>query len=125
MIDKDIIVMGDFNIPSTDSALFQAITGKGLCIPPALLGLHGTNLAKNKRYDQLLHYPAHTNYFSNRGGVLDFYMDDHVALFPGMTKSEFTFQMSDHLPLWIQVRTDTLDERLNNLLDRRKSTKSS
>ena len=122
MLDKDIIVMGDFNIPSTGSALFEMIVEKGLRIPHALLGVHGTNLAKNKRYDQLLHYPAYTSCFTDNGGVLDFYCGDHKKLFPDLTKSEFTYQISDHLPLWIQVNTDTSDERLDALLKRRKIT---
>ena len=70
--DKDLIVMGDFNIPSKSSALFKAIKKHGLQIPTALAGLeHGTNLAKNKRYDQILHYAHYPENFSGAGGVLD------------------------------------------------------
>jgi endonuclease/exonuclease/phosphatase family metal-dependent hydrolase len=55
--DKDILVMGDFNIPSRKVALFEAITSKGLSIPKALQKLEfGSDLAKGKRYDQILHY---------------------------------------------------------------------
>ena len=36
--DKDIVVMGDFNVASEESALFKAITSRGLRIAPALLG---------------------------------------------------------------------------------------
>ncbi len=46
---------------------------------------------------------------SNVGGVVDFYIDDaHIKkLFPaGLTKEKFTFQLSDHLPLWLQIKTD-------------------
>src|SRR5262249_51180324 len=66
--DKDLIVLGDFNIPSVDSPLFKAITRRGLRIPEALLGTHGTNLAADKRYDQILHLPKYTENFSNHGG---------------------------------------------------------
>src|ERR1044071_411571 len=52
--DKDLIVMGDFNIPSRTDPLFKAITKNGLQIPKVLLGAHGTNLEKDKRYDQIL-----------------------------------------------------------------------
>ena len=118
LLDKDIIVMGDFNIPSTDSALFDAITSKGLRIPHALRGMHGTNLAMNKRYDQILHYPRYMCCFSDKGGVLDFYISDQKKLFPDLTKNEFTYQLSDHLPLWIQVNTDTSEEWLDQQLNR-------
>jgi len=117
IIDKDIIVMGDFNIPSTDSELFKAITSKGLRIPKALLGAHGTNLARDKRYDQILHYPRQTNCFTDNGGVLDFYAGDHSKLFSTLSKHEFTFQISDHLPLWIQINTDTSKEWLDKILN--------
>jgi hypothetical protein len=53
-LEKDIFVTGDFNIPSRQSPLFDALTGKGLQIPTALLKADlGTNLDRNKRYDQI------------------------------------------------------------------------
>lgn len=118
--DKDIIVMGDFNIPSLADPMFKAITKHGLEMPAALAGLkHGSNLAKDKRYDQILHYPGYAQNFTNAGGVLDFFIDDaHIKeLFPGkMTRSQFTYQMSDHLPLWMQVNTDITGQRLEQLV---------
>lgn len=107
--DKDLIVMGDFNIPSTNDDMFKAITKYGLQVPKALQKLtFGSNLEKNKRYDQILHHPIYPDNFTNAGGVLDFYIDEqHIdELFPGMNKLDFTFQMSDHLPLWMQVNVD-------------------
>ncbi|MCX8090983.1 MAG: endonuclease/exonuclease/phosphatase family protein [Verrucomicrobiae bacterium] len=117
--DKDLIVMGDFNIPSRNDPLFRAITKHGLQIPRALLGAHGTNLEKDKRYDQILHYPIYPENFSNAGGELDFFISEaHIAeLFPGgMTKEKFTYQLSDHLPLWMQVRTDIDGQRLEQII---------
>ncbi len=118
--DSDIIVMGDFNIPSRDDVLFKAITKHGLQIPKSLLGTkHGSNLEKDKRYDQILHYPIFPENFTNAGGVLDFYVSDSriKELFPkGLTKTEFTFQMSDHLPLWIQINTDIEGQKLQQLV---------
>ena len=117
--DKDIIVMGDFNIPEYDDELFKAVTDKGLRVPDAIRGLeHGSNLKKNKRYDQILHYPQYTKSFTNRAGVLDFYRGDWSKLYPGVKKTheEFTFEISDHLPLWIQMNTDIEDERLDQII---------
>lgn len=118
--DKDFIVMGDFNIPKKDDALYRTLTSKGLRIPDALRGQHGSNLALNKRYDQILHYPSEINTFTNHAGVLDIYRGNHKPLFPGitMTKTEFTYQLSDHLPLWIQLKTDVEGERLDQILNR-------
>ena len=91
--DKDLIVMGDFNIPSRTDALFKAITKHGLQIPKVLLGAQGTNLERNKRYDQILHYPTFPENFANNGGDLDFYIDEAQIkeLFPaGLTKEKFS-----------------------------------
>jgi endonuclease/exonuclease/phosphatase family metal-dependent hydrolase len=117
--DKDLIVMGDLNIPSRTDAFFKAITKHGLQIPKGLVGLdHGSNLEKDKRYDQILHYAKYDN-FCNQGGVLDFFIDEAriKELFPaGLTKEAFTFQMSDHLPLWIQIGTDIVGEQLQQII---------
>ncbi|OHB55261.1 MAG: endonuclease, partial [Planctomycetes bacterium RBG_13_44_8b] len=117
--DKDLIVMGDFNIPSRTEELFKAISKYGLQVPKALLGAHGTNLEKDKRYDQILHYPIYPENFTNAGGDLDFYIDkDHIKeLFPdGITKDKFTYQLSDHLPLWMQLNTDIEGQKLEQII---------
>jgi endonuclease/exonuclease/phosphatase family metal-dependent hydrolase len=118
-VDKDLIVMGDFNIPARDDPFFRAITKHGLQIPKGLLKTgFGSNLEKNKRYDQILHYPTYDN-FCNSGGVLDFFIHEAgiAELFPaGMTKEKFTYQLSDHLPLWIQIGTDIDGQELTQLI---------
>jgi endonuclease/exonuclease/phosphatase family metal-dependent hydrolase len=118
--DKDMIVMGDFNIPKNSGTLFDAITSHGLQIPKALSGLKiGSNLEKDKRYDQILHYASFPENFTNAGGVLDFHIDDnHIKeLYPkGISKSAYTFQMSDHLPLWIQINTDIETFKLQQII---------
>jgi endonuclease/exonuclease/phosphatase family metal-dependent hydrolase len=123
MGDKDVIVQGDFNIPAVNGPLYEAIASKGLRMPPALTGVTGTDLAKNKRYDQILHLPTFTKSFTNKGGILDFYAGDYASLYPNepMTKHEFTFELSDHLPLWVQLDTDIEDERLDQILNPKKA----
>lgn len=118
MEDKDIIVMGDFDIPAADDDLLKAITSKGLRMPDALRGEQGLNLEKDKRYDQILHYPKFTKCFTNQTGVLDFYEGGIDKLYPNekLSKLEFTYELSDHLPLWIQVDTDTDAEKIDQIL---------
>jgi len=124
VVDKDIFVVGDFNIPKLDDALFKAVTSKGLTIPKALRALdHGSNLARDKRYDQILHYRRHQGCEIDVGGVLDFYRDDWRALFPrshypDMDKAAFTYEISDHLPLWVQIDTWIDDQELEQILAR-------
>jgi hypothetical protein len=61
-------------------------------------------------------------HFTNCGGALDLFIDNaHIdELFPGKKYSweKFTFQMSDHLPIWIQVKTDIEGFRLNQIVRR-------
>lgn len=123
--DKDLVILGDFNIPTSTGPAFKAITSTGLQIPRALRGMTGSNLAKNKRYDQLLHLPSKVfdEAFTGKGGVLDFAGDTGAAglkdLFKGIkgTSSKgLTYELSDHLPLWIQVNTDNADAKLDQIL---------
>lgn len=80
---------------------------------------HGSNLEKNKRYDQILQYPQYSDNFTNSGGVLDLFIDDaHIKkLFTGqMTKEVFTYQMSDNLPLWMQINTNITGQQLQQII---------
>ncbi|MCB0278515.1 MAG: endonuclease/exonuclease/phosphatase family protein [Calditrichaeota bacterium] len=120
--DKDIILMGDFNIPEMKGPLFEAITSKGLKAPKKLMVPDlGSNLEKNKRYDQILHYPSIDDCFTNHAGVLDFYQDDYSTLYQteNLSMAQFTRQLSDHLPLWIQINTDVSTIKLDQLIQRR------
>jgi hypothetical protein len=126
--DTDLLVMGDFNIPKIDDDLFKALTKtSGLKLPSQLKQLKsgeevigGSNLGKNFRYDQILHRATVPENFCNSGGVLDFFIDDaHIdELFPGKNydRQKFTFQMSDHLPVWIQIGTDIEGFRLSQII---------
>ena len=55
--------------------------------------------------------------------MLNFYKQDWKALYPNSShrpknQKAFTYEMSDHLPLWLQVRTDFMDDRLQLLATR-------
>ena len=110
--------MGDFNIPSKGSSTFKAVTSKGLMMPDSLMGLHGSNLKKDKRYDQILVYPKIAKYFTNKGGVVDFYTPSYEKLYPWSDKSKdkLTYEMSDHLPLWVLIDVDRSDQELNQII---------
>ncbi len=123
-VDKDIIVLGDFNIPSLRSSLYKILKKSGLQMPKKLAQSEfGSNLEKNKRYDQILHLPRNEDMFSDHGGVLDFYTGGIKKLYPHikkMSKSAFTHQMSDHLPLWIQLDVNTNNAHIDSILSRKK-----
>jgi endonuclease/exonuclease/phosphatase family metal-dependent hydrolase len=118
--DEDLIVMGDFNIPSRKSKLFKSITQFGLQIPTPLMDRDvGSNLERNKRYDQILYYSGAQGLKALSGGILDFHIDDeHIdGLFdPRITRPRYIEEMSDHLPLWIQIDTDNDNYVLNQII---------
>jgi endonuclease/exonuclease/phosphatase family metal-dependent hydrolase len=125
--DKDLIVMGDFNVPKIGDPLFKALTSHGLMVPDALVNLKagdqaigGSNLSEDARYDQILHMPTMKKRFANVGGTLDFYVSEAKIkeLFPtqGYTRDKFSFQISDHFPVWVQVKTDIDGERLTEIV---------
>ncbi|MBM3646854.1 MAG: endonuclease [Alphaproteobacteria bacterium] len=125
--DTDLIVMGDFNTPALDDQTFKALTRRGLQLPESLRELRvgditvkGSNLGKTARYDQILHLPTLKRRFTNFGGTLDFYGSDAAIkeLFPkaGYSRTEFTFQLSDHFPVWVQVDTDIDGQRLTQIV---------
>jgi endonuclease/exonuclease/phosphatase family metal-dependent hydrolase len=117
--DKDFIVMGDFNIPKVEKdELYEILTSKGLKMPESIKGVHGTNLARKKRYDQILHSPKLKKMFTNVGGSVDFFSPDFESLYKGVnkTKRELTYELSDHLPLWVQVNVDNEDAELDQII---------
>ena len=125
--DHDLIVMGDFNTPQLGDKLFKALTRRGLQIPDALKTLKsgfntigGSNLGRDKRYDQILHLPSLKTRFTNWAGSLDFFVSDAriKELFPDKDYSrlEFSFQLSDHFPVWAQIKVDIDGERLNQIV---------
>lgn len=122
-VDRDVIALGDFNIPNYQSELYQAVSQFGLSAPASILNLdHGSNLAKDKRYDQILHHPTLTgSVFSEFGGVVDFYKGNHQLFKPykDLSKTKFTYELSDHLPLWVQLKLDVEDEQLDQLMAKR------
>ncbi|MGH6660349.1 MAG: endonuclease/exonuclease/phosphatase family protein [Rhodospirillales bacterium] len=118
-IDRDVIVMGDFNIPKIKSPLYDAVAARGLTMPKALAGITGSNLGRNMRYDQILHNPVYTKSITDKGGVLDFIGDGWGDLYPearGAFEDSYTYQLSDHLPLWVMIDTDTDAEQLDQIL---------
>lgn len=125
--DKDLIVMGDFNVPKLGDPLFNALTSHGLMVPDALVNLKagdqaigGSNLGEDARFDQILHMPTMKERFANLGGTLDFYVSDAKIkeLFPtqNYSRDKFSFQISDHFPVWVQVKTDIDGERLTEIV---------
>ena len=87
-----------------------------------MLGDPGSNFERNKRYDHILHLQSFTKAFTDQGGVLDFFDGDHTPLAPkAMSKDRGTYELSDHLPLWVQLNTDNDAEQLDQILNPKKA----
>lgn len=113
--DKDIIVTGDFNIEN--NKMMDTLLTKGLMMPESLKKkTFGSTLGNDKRYDQILHLSRYPGSFMNKAGILDFYQGSVAPLFPGMPLTNFTFQISDHFPLWVQINTDNDDFQLEQII---------
>jgi len=125
---KNMILLGDFNIFGTKDETFKALTAPGFQIHPKLLET-GSNVGQSKHFDQIAFIaPELKDRLEEcNAGVFNFY--DHVyreadaeayapdvpvskSGKPGKFKDWRTYQMSDHLPMWIELRVDFSHEYL-------------
>jgi len=138
--DENYILMGDFNIFKTTDATMKALENQSFYIPEAIRQ-HPTDLGKSKHYDQMafkLKIEENMTVFSEgkqHAGAFDYTetvykpqdLDVYREFFSekntvGKTESQIekyylsswrTFQMSDHLPLWIELKIDFSNQYLN------------
>jgi endonuclease/exonuclease/phosphatase family metal-dependent hydrolase len=139
------IILGDFNIVDTKGAkgvTMKALEDNGFYVPDAIKE-HPTDLGQTKHYDQIafrLSIMPKMDIFQEKkdsAGAFDFtkaiYTENDMEIYRGdfpekQTKGENeeeikkyylstwrTFQMSDHLPLWTQLKIDFSDEYLDTL----------
>ena len=137
---KKMILLGDFNIYDTTDLTLKSITDAGFTIPEQLKG-HPSNAQKTKHYDQIAFIAPDLKDRLQlyEAGVFDFYehvyrADDEGSYAEAMGEAYLrkddgtertqlgrttyyrtywrTFQMSDHLPMWIRLGTDFGDEFL-------------
>jgi hypothetical protein len=141
---RNIILLGDFNIFGTDDETFQALTSTGFQVPEPLLEFR-SNAKKTRHYDQIafIERPGHVE-LTGKAGVFDYYQsvfkdteEDKQTYMEYMTEFETkadgtprsekskknyyqtywrTHQMSDHLPMWMELKIDFSDEYLQGKL---------
>jgi len=109
--NRNLLVLGDFNLDRIDDPLFQAFASTGLWPPTELNGIPRTIFADDRTrsfYDQIAWFtdPASPGApdllegltYTRRGGGFDFL--PHVL--PGLTKTQVSWRISDHYPLWVE-----------------------
>lgn len=124
----NLILLGDFNIFSRGDVTMEAITRAGFSVPEALQSVPGSNVDKDKHYDQIAYFKqlAHLRP-TGRAGVFDVFehvyrqsdADEYAAerqVRPGRSFREWrTYRISDHLPMWIEFGIDDADAYLASL----------
>ncbi|MEM7795261.1 MAG: endonuclease, partial [Cyanobacteria bacterium P01_C01_bin.118] len=136
--DSYFIVLGDFNIVGPEHETMDALRTNDFMIPEPLQHVPGTNVKQDKFYDQIALWTGESNRRKTytrivpyRAGVFDFFdvvyrTDEEEIYRPFMRKpgsSEFyakysgwrTHQMSDHLPMWVELRVDFAHEYLDEV----------
>lgn len=126
--ENTYIVLGDFNIISPEHQTMKALKSKKFTVSKKLEALP-SNFKKDKHYDQIAFKTSSGRIeFSDNGnsaGVFDY--SNHVftpkdetyyknSIKKGMKYKEWvTFQMSDHLPMWVELKIDFSDYYLQYL----------
>ena len=138
---RNLILLGDFNIYDSSDLTMKAITDEGFIIPPELQNIP-SNAIKTKHYDQIA-FKVRPEKFgtTGRAGVFDFFKtvfrpeDEHLYVEEmgdsyvtnsndklRSNKSLYyktywrTHQMSDHLPMWTELKVDYSDDYLETKL---------
>jgi endonuclease/exonuclease/phosphatase family metal-dependent hydrolase len=125
---NNAVLLGDFNVFSTNDETLKAIEKEMFEIPAKLKGTY-TNAAQDKPFDQIafLAREVQTQMGLARAGTFPFF--DHVyrdadwqTYQPQTTLSKYkqwrTFKMSDHLPLWVEVFVDFGDAYLEKKMEK-------
>jgi hypothetical protein len=127
-VPDNLIMLGDFNIFNRKHATMQAITEAGFVVPDELQNIPGSNVEKNKHYDQIAYYKKLNRMRpTGRAGVFDFFeyvyrledenlYDQERTKKPGRSFKDWrTYRMSDHLPMWIELSIDDGDAYLASI----------
>jgi endonuclease/exonuclease/phosphatase family metal-dependent hydrolase len=109
--DHNLITLGDFNIDREEGPYYAAFTSTGLYIPPDLRTARRSIFGGSKKrpavYDQIAWFegvkrarPLDLTYA--RGGSFDF--ASTAMRSRGMTRTQLSWCLSDHLPLWVEFK---------------------
>lgn len=137
---RNIILLGDFNIYKPGDITYKAITNAGFAIPEQLQQLP-SNAVQSKFYDQIAFYDHHNKFeFTGNAGVFNFFntilRKEDEAVYAKVIGKRYhvtsegtprknpslyyntywkTYQVSDHLPMWIEIKIDFSDAYLQKL----------
>lgn len=121
-------VLGDFNILSAEHETMQALEQNGFEVPEEIRSIPGSNVAKDKAYDQIAFWEPQRNRGYTRvevrgADVFDFFehvyrLEDREVYTPDRTEGSYktwrTYKMSDHLPMWVELTSDFSDAYIDS-----------
>lgn len=136
--DSYFIALGDFNIVGRDHETMAALLTNDFIVPEPLNDVPGSNVARDKFYDQIALWNgrsarrrSYTSIVPYRAGVFDYFdvvfrSEEEAIYHPFMRKpgsNDFyasyaawrTHQMSDHLPMWVELKIDFTEEYLDEV----------
>ncbi|MCE0487220.1 endonuclease/exonuclease/phosphatase family protein [Ornithinimicrobium sediminis] len=109
--NRNLLVLGDFNLDRLDDPLFEAFVSTGLWPPAELNEVPRTIFSDDRTrsfYDQVAWFvdPSDPRVpslledmtYTGRGGSVDFV--PHVLR--DLTKAQLSYRLSDHYPLWVE-----------------------
>ncbi len=135
---ENYILLGDFNVVSPEHETMAALQSKGFKVPPEIDG-DKVRQSGNHFYDQIAVRVKDKRFKIIGGGMVQLFddvfrdddLDTYAAHIPAQDpekKTKFkattpegryrkwrTWQMSDHAPLWIELRTDFADDYLEEI----------
>jgi endonuclease/exonuclease/phosphatase family metal-dependent hydrolase len=111
VFDRDIFIVGDFNIAKYADKFFNALTSKKFKMPDGLAQTK-TNLRQSATYDKIAWVPRKSFKFNGRFGVVPF----NFAVYKGTPVRKLENLMSDHLPLWAEFQIKKLEQELDAAL---------
>jgi len=140
--DTSYILLGDFNIPNVGDDTMKALEKYGFFVPAAIKE-HPSDLGATKHYDQIafnLKLDKTMTLFSEneqKAGAFNFaksvYTEDDLNVYfkyfadkvAGKSDRDIekyymtswrTFEMSDHLPLWVELKIDFSNQYLEKII---------
>ena len=139
--DMSYILLGDFNIPNVNDITMQALENNGFSVPNEIKD-HPSDLGNTSHYDQIafnLKLDKNMTVFKEKeqkAGTFHFeetvytaqdletYKEYFLDKIKGKTNEDIikyyltswrTYQMSDHLPLWVELKIDFSNQYLERL----------
>ena len=107
-LNENLLVLGDFNLDRIGDPLYQAFVSTGLWPPTELNDVPRTVFDNDRSkhfYDQIAWFSKDTGAsllhgltYQGKAGTFDFI--PHA--FPGHTRLDVSWRISDHCPLWIE-----------------------